>query len=279
MRALLVVVAACASSTAKPDTLAILRNVRNEPWGSGQAKIEAAAKALAELKVDDAKTELDAAEKAGPLDHDHHVMLWEQRGIAAAYVDDEAGAKTAFDMMLALDPSHILSYTLSPKATFVFEAVRKARTEVPAIDVTWPHGGKVDDPLPLDVEVLSDPKKFLRRATVFVRERGQAAWLETRLALDQHERRIVLPPLAERKPVSLELYVRAYDDHDNEVLVWADPTKPREIPLRYDPPQPWYRKWWVIAIAGTVAVVGSSVTVYELTIAPPDKIMGGATVK
>jgi len=40
-----------------------------------------------------------------PLDHDANVTLWEQRGIAAAYIDDERAAGAAFDMMLALDPA------------------------------------------------------------------------------------------------------------------------------------------------------------------------------
>ncbi|HEY0253007.1 MAG TPA: hypothetical protein VGC41_15835, partial [Kofleriaceae bacterium] len=92
------------------------------------------------------------------------------------------------------------------------------------------------------------------------------------------DKRIVLPAITADKPVSLELYLRAYDAHDNEVLTWADPQHPRELPLRYEPPQPWYRKWWVWAIAGSAVALGTGITVYELTIAPPDKIDGSATV-
>ncbi len=77
-----------------------------------------AAKALATAAI-------DAAAKLGPLDHAAHIMLWEQRGIASAYVGDHEHASAAFDMLLALDPSHILSYRLSTKATFVFEDVRR----------------------------------------------------------------------------------------------------------------------------------------------------------
>lgn len=103
MRALLVVVAACASSTAKPDTLAILRNVRNESWGTGQAKIEAAAKALGELKVDDARAELDAALRLAP--RDAHIeadlgVLESQRGRP-----DEARAH--FERAIALDAGYL----------------------------------------------------------------------------------------------------------------------------------------------------------------------------
>ena len=245
-------------------------------------KLDAGRKALAAFKVDDAKIALDAVASAGPLDYATHVGLWEQRGIAAAYVDDEANAATAFDMLLALDPGHYLSYLLSPKATFVFEKVRKqvkSRGE-PAVDVNWEHGERVGEPVPIEVEVVADPKQFLRRATLFVRTRGDATWQATDVALAaKGEQHVVLPAITATKPVSLEIYLRAYDDQGNEVLTWADAARPREIPLRYDPPTPWYRKWWVIAIAGSAAAIATGVTVYELTLSPPDKINGSATVK
>jgi len=251
------------------------------PRGDGAAKVAAGKQALAKLDVEVAQQALAAADAGGPLDHDTNVTLWEQRGISAAYLDDERGAGAAFEMMLALDPGHFLSYTLSPKATFVFERVRNdARARgVPALDVVWPHGQRVGDPVPLDLEVVADPKRFLRRATLFVRTRGDAGWRAADIVLaSAAERRVVLPPVDARKPVSLELYLRAYDDHGNEVLTWADPARPREIPLRYDPPIPWYRRGWFYAAAGTVAAAAVGVTVYKLTIAPPDKISGGVTV-
>src|SRR5580658_9856909 len=54
--------------------------------GDGAKKIDAGAAALATFDVDTAKQALDAAEHAGPLAHSDNVRLWEQRGIAAAYV-------------------------------------------------------------------------------------------------------------------------------------------------------------------------------------------------
>jgi hypothetical protein len=59
---------------------------------------------------------------------------------------------------------------------------------------------------------------------------------------------------------------------------WADPTKPREIALRYEPPAPWYRTWWGITAigVGTAAVVGT--IVYFAVVSPPDKIGGDAVV-
>ncbi len=249
-----------------------------KPRGDGARQITAGKAALANLDVDQAKVALDAAAKAGPLDHAANVTLWEQRGIAAAYVDDEPSATAAFDMLLALDPAHILSYRLSPKATFVFEKVRDRSTGGAQIDVNWQSGQQVGEAVPLDVEVVADPKQFLRRATVFVRTRGDASWRAADLALTGRQR-ILLPPIEATKPVSLELYLRGYDERGNEVLAWADAARPREIPLRYDPPPPWYRKWWVIAIAGSILAVGTGVIVYALTIGQPDKITGDVVVR
>jgi hypothetical protein len=248
--------------------------------GDGGAKVAEGKRALATLDVDVAKLALDAADRGGPLDHDANVTLWEQRGIAAAYVDDERTASAAFDMLLALDPSHFLSYTLSPKATFVFEKVRSESRQrgVPTLDVHWPHGQRVGEPVPIDLEVVADPKRFLRRATVFVRTRGEPGWRAADVALTAPERRVVLPPIVAGKPVSLELYVRAYDDRGNEVLAWADAERPREIPLRYDPPTPWYRRTWFYAAAGSVLAAGVGITVYELTIAPPERVTGRVSV-
>jgi len=247
--------------------------------GEGAAKIAAGKAALVNQDVDAAKVELDAAVLAGPLDHDANVTLWEQRGIAAAYVDDEPGAAAAFDMLLALDPAHILSYRLSPKATFVFEKVRDQKKGGALIDVNWQSGQKVGEGIPLDLEVVADPKAFLKAATVFVRTRGDAVWRAADLAVTGRSKRVVLPAVTATKPVSLELYVRGYDDKGNEVLAWADATKPREIPLRYDPPTPWYRKWWVITIAGSVLVGGTATIVYVATREPPDTVGGGVSVK
>jgi hypothetical protein len=258
--------------------------------GDGAARVAAGKQALARLDVDVARQALDAADRGGPLDHRANVTLWEQRGIAAAYVDDERAASAAFDMLLALDPGHFLSYTLSPKATFVFEKVRGTSSArgAPALDVNWPHGQRVGDPVPLDLEIIADPKRFLRKATVFVRTRGDAGWLAADIGLAAGaaagtatvigERRILLPPITAQKPVSLELYLRAYDDRGNEVLAWADPARPREIPLRYDPPTPWYRRGWFYAVVGTAVAAAVGITVYELTLAPPDKVTGGVSV-
>lgn len=287
---MLAALAACHGGAASGPTLALRPacapttfwdGAQCKARGDAPAKLAAGKRALDTSDVDTARAALDAAERGGPLDHDANVMLWEQRGIAAAYVDDEPAATAAFDMLLALDPSHILSYKLAPKATLLFEQMRRQTGTVgaPALDINWSHGLKVGDPVPLDLEVLADPKKFLRRATVFVRTRGETSWRATDVPLTPGAttapKHLLLPPITGAKSTSLELYARAYDDRGNEVLAWADPVRPREIPLRYDPPKPWYFRGWFLATASAVLLGGTAITVYALTVSPPDKVDGG----
>ncbi len=253
--------------------------------GPAAAMIARGKEALSrDADVEAAKLALDAAERdGGPRDHEANVLLWQQRGIAAAYVDDDAAAAAAFDMLLALDPSHILSYRLSTKATFVFEDVRRRIEQrgAPAIDVRWRLGQKVGERIPLDVEVVADPRQFLRRATLFVRTRGEPRWRAADLALPaggDRQARLELPAVQATRPVSLELYLRAYDDRGNEVLAWAGPDQPREIPLRYDPPPRWYRRPWVWITGGSVIVAATAAVVYALVAEPPDRVPGSVTV-
>lgn len=244
--------------------------------GDARSRVETAEQELAAFHVKEAAAALDGVEAHGPLDHDTHVKLWEQRGIAAAYAEDPATATAAFDMLLALDPPHLLSYTLSPQATFVFERSRVAATAsgAPSLDISWAHGQKLGAPVPLEVEVIADPKRFLRRATVFVRVRGEDGWkaADVKLGAAGTRARVTLPPFSGTAATALELYARAYDDRDNEVLAWSDARRPREIPLRYDPPTPLRRKWWVWAAVGGVVAVGAAIGVYAATREPPNDL-------
>lgn len=263
----LLLLTACHAANGRP--VAVMRPACCETTPASAAVVEQGKAALAKQDVEAAQAAF--AQVAPPMDHATNVTLWEQRGIASAYVDDEPGAKAAFDRLLLLDPGHFLSYTLSPKATFVFERVRDQPRTPPAVDVSWDHDARVGEPVPVTVEVVADPTKLLASGKLFVRVRGEQAWRTADVALNG---RLALPPVIADKPASLELYLRAYDAQGNETLAWASPTAPREIALRYDPPTPWWRRPWVIAVAGTVLAAAVGITVYELELAPPDEISG-----
>jgi hypothetical protein len=287
----LVALSACGRS-GSADTLSSLRTACEPstywngaactPRGDGAKNVAAGVAALVEQDVDKAKLALDAAERAGHLDYRSHITLWEQRGIAAAFVQDQKRASEAFEKLLAIDPTHYLPSRFKPEVLLPFERQRDEMKKKGAtsLDVNWPNGLKTGEPIPLEVEVLLDPRGFLRHATVFVRARGDTAWRATDVPLAPNApAKLKIPAVQATKGTSLELYLRAYDDKGNEVLAWADATRPREIPLRYEPPTKWYRSWKTYAIGGTAAAVVTGLIVYAVTLAPPDNAPATGVVR
>jgi tetratricopeptide (TPR) repeat protein len=284
--ALLAGLLACGGSAARPH--ATLRpacsdaetwdGARCRPRGDGARTLAQASSALAAFRVDEALGLLTRALAQTPHPVGEHAAIYEQLGIAYAYLGREGEALAAFDMLLALDPGHLLSYNLSPKATLVFETARARadRRAPPELQVQWPHELQVAQPLPIDLEVVADPRRLLDRATIYTRRRGQARFsaLDLRLSPPGRRQRVLLPPVDGNRPEVVQVYVSAFDPRGNEVLRWGDPARPREIALRYDPPAPWWRRWWVWATAGGVVLTGSAV-VFFATRPPPDEVGGG----
>jgi tetratricopeptide (TPR) repeat protein len=279
-------VAGCAGPSARsgaalrpacPDS-ATWDGARCRPRGTGSQTLAEGAAALAAFRVDEALALLTRALAQGPYRHDEHAALYEQLGIAYSYLGREREALAAFDMLLTLDPGHALSYNLSPKATLVFQSARAeaSRRAPPELQVQWPHGLRVSQPLPIDLEVVTDPRRLLDRATIFVRRRGQPGFaaLDLRLSPPGRHRRVTLPPVDSVRPEVVQVYVSAFDRRGNEVLRWGNAGRPREIALRYDPPPPWWRRWWVWASAGGVILTGSAV-VFLATRPPPSDVPDG----
>lgn len=243
--------------------------------------IDEAAAALADYRPEDAVALLETAKSRGPFPHAEHVRLYEQLGIAYAYLEKKDLAVDAFVTMLSLDRTAAISYTLSPKVTFLFEQARNrvADRPAPSVDVAWPRDLAVDDEVPVDVEVLADPAGFLDRARLFYRKKGQDDFRFTSIELPPPgagSARVALPPMdADAKgPSVLQLYLVAKDEHDNEVLLFGSDQRPREVPLAYRPPEPWYGKWWVWAIAGTVVAASAGAAVFAATREPPPTVDG-----
>jgi hypothetical protein len=245
-----------------------------------QSSLDRAARALADFRPDEAVALLTKAKDEGPYAHADHVRLYEQLGIAYAYLERADDAKHAFDVMLALDPTRAISYTLSPKVTFLFEQARAraGARPTPAIDLSWSRDLTVDDPIPIAVEVVADPHQFLEKARVHYRTKGLPVWRETSLDLAPPGQvaRIELPPAAagSQQSESVEIYAVAYDEKGNEVLLWGTEKRPREIGLRYELPEPWYGQWWVWVTAAAVVAAGAGTAVYFVTQEDPATVQG-----
>ncbi len=238
------------------------------------SNLDLGAQALAEFRTDDAIALFEKARDEGPWRHADHVRLYEQLGIAYAYRERTADALAAFEKLIALDPGHAIPYTLSPKATFVFENARRAAAEHPSpqIDVFWRRDLAVSDAVPIDVEVIADPQGFLRTATLYWRVRGASTWNADPFALLPAGRaaRRVVPALlpAPARPETIEVHLVGFDAKGNEVLLWGSSLRPREIPLAYRPPPPWYARWPVLAAAGAAVAVAGGVVVFAVARPP-----------
>jgi tetratricopeptide (TPR) repeat protein len=248
-------------------------------WTTGEPRaLDEGARALADFQVDDAIAWLEQARGEGPYGYTDHVRLYEQLGIAYAYDGRREEASAAFEKMLAIDPQHALRYTLSPKVTLVFEDARRnaERRGAPAIDVSWPRDRTVVDAIPIDLEVLADPHRFLKAVRVYHRKTGETRFqvAKTVLGGTKAPARITLQPPApeSRAPVDLEVFAVAEDARGNEVLRWATHDRPRTIPLRYEPPPEWYERWWIWTLAAGVLAVGAGAAVYATTRSPSAEI-------
>jgi hypothetical protein len=245
----------------------------------------ATARELAEVDRELEQGELEAAlarSRAAlaraPHAWEDYVRLLEKVAVVESFLEREGEAVATFDMLLTLDPIHVLSYETSPKATQTFEKARKAASArvAPEVQVRWPYDLEVSQPVPIDVEVVADPKSFLARATLFARRRGESRFSAVDLRLPRRGRHesIRLPALATGKPEVMQIYLTAFDQRGNEVLRWAGPDRPRDIALAHDPPTPWYRTWWVWAGVGATAALATGIVVFVATDDPPDLVGG-----
>lgn len=249
------------------------------------AALERGAAALTAFDGERALALLGEAAEGGPYKHRDHMHLYENLGIAHAYLGAEEASISAFDRLLALSPGHAVSYTLSPKVTFLFERARARASEraTPGIRVSWPRDLSVDRPVPLDIQVVADPLRMLARARLFSRVAGTKAFTQRDFALrprgDYLKLTLPAPAPAARNNRTLEIYLIGFDSRGNEVFTWGDDRRPNQLELAYQPPKRWYQRWWVWALAGGIVAGATGAGVYAATHEPPSTVDADVVVR
>lgn len=252
---------------------------------NGRALVDRAADDLAEFRADEARAALERAAGSGPFAYPDWVRLHEELGVAYAYLDDEPRALAAFDELLTAAPGHAIRYTLSPKATFAFEKARAAVLRRPAAElrVSWPRDLDVARAVPIEVEVVADPKARLARARLLARKKGDSTWRRVDFDLPRAGafQRVELPPLAPSGVHGevLQLYVVGCDAAGNEVHTWGSAARPREIPVGHRPAPRWYERWWVWTAVGSAVAAATGVAVFAATREPPSRVDGTFTTR
>lgn len=248
---------------------------------AASAPLDDAEAALTAFDAEGALTALADARAAGTFTLPDHVRYFAALGVAHAYLEHEDASLDAFVRLLRLAPGHAIPYTLPPRVTFLFERARKVAGPPPRIDLGWPRGLRTDQPLPLVVEVLDDPRGVLDHARLFWRDDAEASF---------RSRRVELPPVGRYATVELpafgaevttdrtrQMYLSAFDPSGDERLRVGDATAP--LTVAQLAPTPWHSKWWVWTAIGTAVAAGTATAVFVATRSPPETVDVGVRVQ
>ncbi|MEM6559850.1 MAG: tetratricopeptide repeat protein [Myxococcota bacterium] len=208
------------------------------------------------------------------LTYAQNIQLHERIGIAYATLGDKQKAEDAFARLVTMAPEHALSYSWSPKVTFVFERAReKLRAKGPPnIQLNWPTGLAVDQPLPVSVRVFNDPLDEVRRGSLVVR-RDQGRPARFRFEVAGNTTVEIPPPAAPLRHDSiLEFYVLAEDSDGTELYRIGSPKALKRASTIYTEPPRWYERWYWWAGAGLVMATAAGTTAYFLTNSPPERV-------
>src|SRR5688572_11449591 len=119
--------------------------------GSGQ---------LEPMEIDATEPLLEEAARAGPYVRADVVRVLRDVGFVRSYLGDADGARDAFAQLLLVDPAHALAYTVSPRATFLFEEARAKVKTTRAASINVSARSSVvapNDPVSAQVVVDADP--------------------------------------------------------------------------------------------------------------------------
>lgn len=222
---------------------------------------------LGRFELEAALTALEEAALEPGYSYEDNVALWEALGIARAYAERRQAAEEAFVHLLAIAPNHVLSYTLSPKATFPYEAARRRleREPVAAIDYVWPRDQLAGDPLPVTVDVLQDRLGLMRKVSICAGRGGTAMTCAPPLAVAVGQPAVSTISAPADTPTSTETvnaYVLLYDDRGNVVQRSSDPKTPRALQLPPRESRAWYQRWYTWAAAAGVLAVATGIIVH-----------------
>lgn len=231
------------------------------------------AAAVAAFQAEEGVRLLEKARQTGPFTHAQLVLLYEQLGIAYAYLGRNDEAHLTFLRLMDIAPRHAISYFLSPRVTFIYE---RARTEAqvgvaPSLDLQWRATTLAEEPLELRI-ALSGRPVGVTQIGLGVRLRGEEQYTVLRRPLEEGVARVELPPLDPAGALTRQLFVVGLDALGNEVLELASRTSPREITLKPDLSPRWYQRWWVWVATGAVVAAVTSTVIYFVTRPPPQTV-------
>jgi len=243
-------------------------------------KLERGVALLEEDKIEAAIEMLESIE--GGLGYDDVRRLKENLGIALAYADRKDEARRQFVELLAIAPEHALPYTISPKATFVFELARAemAQQRTVEVDLATPLTIPFEREIEVTLVSRANPFALVRRWQLCSRQKGAAGDYQCRdvgeLAVDQ-PRTFALPALsavaetaaASQPSVVLQLALAGFDRANNEVYRGPTRGRPKEVLVGVAAPAPWYANFWLWGGLGAGLVIAGAALATAIVLTQP----------
>lgn len=250
-------------------TLALLLSVIQAPHPS----LTQGREALARFDIEAAVTKLEAAALEGGYDYEENVSLWESLGIARAYAERRQDAEAAFVHLLAMAPTHALSYTLSPKATFPYEAARKQveRQSMAVVEYVWPRGQLAGDPLPVTIDVRRDRLGLMDTVTLCAARGNAAMTCGVAAAIREGApvtTTIAAPADTPSATETVAMMVVLRDAQGNVVQRSNDAANPRLVQLPARESKAWYQRWYTWAAAAGVVAITTGLIVHAQSDGP-----------
>lgn len=251
--------------------------------------IDEAAGAFAGLDFERALELLDRSLEAGGNSPGEMVRIYSLRGLCLVSLGREQLARSSFRAALSIDPAFRLAPDLSPRFQEPFREELQRGVAPLSLRIDFPSELRPEQQILGTAELLSDPEGLAGGLVIYYRPSGRKMFYSARWPSLPQGKSVTfgLQPVPEVSAAAefLEWYAELQDSHGNRLFLRGDAEHPLRVPWRKledisiasTPPPPvapaptavpWYSKWWVWAIAGTVAAAAGGVTVGVLLSRP-----------
>lgn len=202
--------------------------------------------------------------------------IYRLQGFVDAVNAERERCQRAFEILLALEPDHVVSSDVPPKIRSCFEnalQVAPARREL-ALDHRPPDPQTPDAPVSLPVRVV-DPLRLVDRVQVWFRRRGIDVYTTVSVRADDRVAPVIpalaVPPAEEG--YAMEYFVRAVDRWEGTLAELGSPRRP--LVFRVEAARrarPIYTRWWFWTAIG-VAAAGAGGAAWAVAESSDDDIV------
>jgi len=191
--------------------------------------------------------------------------IYRLKGFVEAVNNERERCQRSFEILLALDPDHVMAEDVPPKIRSCFDEALEVPRMQRRLDMAHqgPETVLPDAPLSIDVE-LEDPLRLVNEVQVFFRREGVDVFTTVEARADDRVS-VVLPALAlpgGPDAYEMEYFVRAVDRWEGTLTRLGAPREPLRLTVaRAKGSRSVFKKWWFWSTVGAAAAGGVATAV------------------